>query len=230
MRATDKDAVVFCGAHNIIFVGRLRWQQSSVMSRCWCAGSGATAGFDKLVHILGLRKAGVENCADSRDAAKFVCAFPGCARRFRDSGDLKLHQRTHRDGDFHSVGTAASAALAEVAGRSGEEDGRRPLVIVGPYAHHSNLLPWIESIADITFVPEAAGAGGVDMAVLETVLTANTHRTAMVGAFTAASNVTGATVDVDAVTRLIHVHGGVVVWDFAAAAPHMPIGKVAGTC
>ena len=34
----------------------------------------------------------------------------------------------------------------------------------------------------------------------------------------------GATVDVNAVTRLLHVHRAIVVWDYAAAAPHLPIG------
>jgi selenocysteine lyase/cysteine desulfurase len=180
------------------------------------------------VHILGLRKAGVLSLAtDATKTAKYVCAFPGCSRRFRDAGDLKLHQRTHRDGDFHSVGTHVSTAApgsTEHETTPAVDLADTPLVIVGPYAHHSNLLPWFESIADITFVPEAVGVGGVDLVALESVLAANKHRSTVVGAFTAASNVTGATVDVDAVTRLIHVHGGVIVWDYAAAAPHLPIG------
>ena len=44
-----------------------------------------------------------------------------------------------------------------------------------------------------------------------------------VGCFGAASNVTGVVTDVDAVTRLLHIHGALAVWDYAAAAPHLRI-------
>jgi selenocysteine lyase/cysteine desulfurase len=47
-----------------------------------------------------------------------------------------------------------------------------PLVIVGPYEHHSNLLPWRESGARVISLREAAG-GGVDMDNLKQVLEAN---------------------------------------------------------
>ncbi len=41
------------------------------------------------------------------------------------------------------------------------------------------------------FVPEAIGTGGVDMTALEQLLTANARRPLIIGAFTAASNITG---------------------------------------
>ena len=41
------------------------------------------------------------------------------------------------------------------------------------------------------FVPEAVGTGGVDMTALEQLLTANARRPLIIGAFTAASNITG---------------------------------------
>lgn len=44
----------------------------------------------------------------------------------------------------------------------------QPLVIAGPYEHHSNILPWREAGAVVSFVGEADG-GGVDMAHLEEV-------------------------------------------------------------
>src|SRR3954469_20821938 len=37
----------------------------------------------------------------------------------------------------------------------------RPVVFVGPYEHHSNELPWRESIADVVVIPED-GSGHVD--------------------------------------------------------------------
>lgn len=42
------------------------------------------------------------------------------------------------------------------------DDPRRPIVFVGPFEHHSNLLPWRE--ADVDFVQLAVSAdGGVDL-------------------------------------------------------------------
>jgi hypothetical protein len=43
------------------------------------------------------------------------------------------------------------------------------------------------------------------------------------GAFSAASNVTGVLTDVKAVARLMHKHQGHVVFDYAAGGPYMPI-------
>ncbi len=42
----------------------------------------------------------------------------------------------------------------------------RPVVFVGPFEHHSNELPWRESIADVVVIPED-GDGHVDLAALE---------------------------------------------------------------
>jgi selenocysteine lyase/cysteine desulfurase len=47
----------------------------------------------------------------------------------------------------------------------------RPVVFIGPYEHHSNELPWRETIADVVRIPEDAD-GHVDLAVLEDALVA----------------------------------------------------------
>jgi selenocysteine lyase/cysteine desulfurase/tRNA(Ile)-lysidine synthase TilS/MesJ len=108
---------------------------------------------------------------------------------------------------------------------AGAAEGRAPpLVLVGAHEHHSNLLPWLESGAEVVMVPESA-RGGVDPAALEAELRARAAATRplVVGAFAAASNVTGIAVDedaVDEVTALLHRHGALAVWDYAALAPH----------
>ena len=43
----------------------------------------------------------------------------------------------------------------------------RPLVLVGPYEHHSNLLPWRDSSADVVAVFEDAEQGGADLGAFE---------------------------------------------------------------
>lgn len=49
------------------------------------------------------------------------------------------------------------------------------------------------------------------------------ERRTIIGAFSAASNVTGALTDDVAVTKLMHQYGGFAVWDYSAAAPHVSI-------
>ena len=44
-----------------------------------------------------------------------------------------------------------------------------------------------------------------------------------IGAFSAASNVTGILTDVKAVSRTLHRHGGLAFFDFATAAPYVKI-------
>jgi len=100
--------------------------------------------------------------------------------------------------------------------------GRRPVVFVGPYEHHSNELPWRESIADVVTVPEDHD-GRIDLGSLERSLAAYEARPLKIGSFSAASNVTGILSDVEAISTLLHRYGSLSCWDFAAAAPYVGI-------
>ncbi len=99
---------------------------------------------------------------------------------------------------------------------------RRPVVFVGPYEHHSNELPWLESIAEVVEVG-LTPRGQVDVADLERKLAAYAGRAVKVGAFSAASNVTGVLTDVAAVARALHRFGAKACFDYAAAGPYVPI-------
>src|SRR5438309_269769 len=98
----------------------------------------------------------------------------------------------------------------------------RPVVFVGPYEHHSNELPWRESIADVVVIGEDAD-GHVDLADLEAQLGRYADRPLRIGSFSAASNVTGILTDTERVAELLHAHGALSFWDYAAAAPYVPI-------
>lgn len=98
----------------------------------------------------------------------------------------------------------------------------RPLVLLGPYEHHSNELPWIESIAEVIEV-DLDDAGRVDLADLERKLVAHAGQRLVIGSFSAASNVTGVLTDVDAVARVLHRYGAFACFDYAAAGPYVPI-------
>ncbi len=99
---------------------------------------------------------------------------------------------------------------------------KRPVVFIGPYEHHSNELPWRESIADVVTIPEDAD-GQIDQEHLKRELINYGTRLLLIGSFSAASNVTGIVSDTAAVSRLLHSHGALAFWDFAAAAPYVKI-------
>ncbi|MCB0985381.1 MAG: aminotransferase class V-fold PLP-dependent enzyme, partial [Ilumatobacter sp.] len=98
----------------------------------------------------------------------------------------------------------------------------RPVVFVGPFEHHSNELPWRETIADVVTIPEDAD-GHVDLARLEEELVRHANRPLKIGSFSAASNVTGIVSNTCAIAHLLHTHGALSFWDFAAAAPYVQI-------
>ena len=98
----------------------------------------------------------------------------------------------------------------------------RPVVFIGPYEHHSNELPWRESIADVITIGEDAD-GRIDLAELEDELVRYADRPLKIGSFSAASNVTGIGTDTRAIGALLHRHGAYAFWDFAAAAPYVRI-------
>jgi selenocysteine lyase/cysteine desulfurase len=98
----------------------------------------------------------------------------------------------------------------------------RPVVFVGPFEHHSNELPWRESIADVIEIREDAD-GHIDLAVLEEELVRHAARPLKIGSFSAASNVTGIFSNTCAIADLLHRHGALSFWDFAAAAPYVEI-------
>lgn len=99
---------------------------------------------------------------------------------------------------------------------------RRPVVFVGPFEHHSNELPWRESVAEVVVVPEDAD-GHVDQKHLAGLLEHYADRPLLIGSFSAASNVTGLLTDADEIAALLHAHGALSFWDYAAAGPYVPI-------
>ena len=98
----------------------------------------------------------------------------------------------------------------------------RPVVFIGPFEHHSNELPWRESIADLVTIHEDQD-GHVDLAHLQAELVRYADRPLRIGSFSAASNVTGILSDTRAISVLLHRHGALSFWDFAAAAPYVQI-------
>src|SRR5690349_4743974 len=105
---------------------------------------------------------------------------------------------------------------------------QRPVVFIGPFEHHSNELPWRESIADVVVIPEDPD-GHIDAGRLEAELRTYADRPLRIGSFSAASNVTGIITDTHAISDLLHRYGALSFWDFAAAAPYVDI-EMYGRC
>jgi selenocysteine lyase/cysteine desulfurase len=105
-------------------------------------------------------------------------------------------------------------------------DPTRPVVFIGPYEHHSNMVPWRETIAEVVTIAEDA-RGGVDLNDLERQLLTYKNRNPpprqLIGSFGAASNVTGITTNVQAVTAVLKKHGAYAMFDHAADGAHAKI-------
>lgn len=130
-------------------------------------------------------------------------------------------------GPEHAVifaGSGATAGINRLVKLLGVADavvaGRRVRILIGPYEHHSNILPWRESGAEVVEIAECS-TGGPDLAALDEALKQPADLT--VCAFSAASNVTGIVTDVAAVTSIAKAAGAKMVWDYAGAGPYLPI-------
>ena len=129
-------------------------------------------------------------------------------------------------GPDHAVvfaGSGATAGINRLVHLFGIGPGTT--VLIGPYEHHSNILPWRECGARVVEIPEAA-TGGPDMGALAAALAAASGP--VLGAFSAASNVTGILTDVPAVTAALKAAGARVIWDYAGGGPYLPIDLAQG--
>ncbi|XP_071943260.1 uncharacterized protein [Antedon mediterranea] len=100
---------------------------------------------------------------------------------------------------------------------------KKAVVFVGPYEHHSNLLPWKESGAKVIRIKDTA-RGTLDLEHLKQNLKRYKKKGRfMMGCFSAASNVTGILTDTLDVASLLHEYGALSCWDYATAAPYVKI-------
>jgi selenocysteine lyase/cysteine desulfurase len=112
--------------------------------------------------------------------------------------------------------TLGDAAFAAVR-------AQQPVVFVGPYEHHSNEVTWREGLCEVVEV-DLTPDGALDLAHLDRLLQDPAYAgRRKIGSFSAASNVTGLKTPVHEIARLLHRHGGLALFDYAAAAPYVPI-------
>ena len=98
----------------------------------------------------------------------------------------------------------------------------RPIVFTSSYEHHSNLVSWRETVADVVAV-KYSPATGVCLADLGRLLVVHAARRVKIGSFSAASNVTGVLTATNEVCAAMHRAGGWAFFDYATAAPYVKI-------
>jgi cysteine desulfurase / selenocysteine lyase len=96
------------------------------------------------------------------------------------------------------------------------------VVILTEMEHHSNLVPWLQLVAErgvsLEFIP-VTGEGLLDLDVYRSLLT----RTPKLVAFSGMSNVLGTINPTAEIIRLAHEAGALVLVDGAQSVPHLPV-------
>lgn len=102
------------------------------------------------------------------------------------------------------------------------DKAQKPVVFLGPFEHHSNILPWRESACEVVEIPLSSD-GNVDLHTLEEQLKIYSNTRPLIGSFSAASNVTGIKAPVDEIHALLKKYKALSFWDYAGGAPYLPI-------
>ena len=94
-----------------------------------------------------------------------------------------------------------------------------PLVIIGPFEHHSNEVSFREALCE-TIRIQLNSEETIDLDILRDVVEANSSRE-LFGSFAAASNVTGTINPIQEIYEIMKAHDGIVCFDAAASSPYM---------
>nr|WP_294783388.1 aminotransferase class V-fold PLP-dependent enzyme [uncultured Flavobacterium sp.] len=147
---------------------------------------------------------------------------------------IKDHVNASASDCLVATGTGMTAALNKlqrIMGLRSEDniysvklnfDDERPIVFITHMEHHSNQVPWYETIADVIVLP--CGENNlVDPRILAEELKKYKNRSLKIGSFTACSNVTGIITPYHELAKIMHQNGGYCFVDFAASAPYVKI-------
>jgi len=145
--------------------------------------------------------------------------------------NLKEHLELEKDFVLLPCGTGATGAIKKFQELLGLyippatktrfninfEDLEKPLIVIGPFEHHSNEISYREAICDTQRIP-LDKTGNVDIEFLEEVLEKNKSRQ-IIGAFSTASNVTGIIPPYVKISKLLRKYKAVIAFDSAASSP-----------
>jgi selenocysteine lyase/cysteine desulfurase len=147
---------------------------------------------------------------------------------------IKKHVNANENDCLVTTGTGMTGALSKLQRIMGlrsadniynvklQFDDERPVVFITHMEHHSNQVPWYETIADVVVLP-AGDNNLVDPKILSLELKKYANRSLKIGSFTACSNVTGIITPYYELAKIMHEHDGFCFVDFAASAPYVEI-------
>ncbi|WP_429913083.1 aminotransferase class V-fold PLP-dependent enzyme [Helicobacter turcicus] len=101
------------------------------------------------------------------------------------------------------------------------DKSKLPLVIIGPYEHHSNELSFREGLCEVVRVPLDT-QGLFDINALKHILDSNKGRK-IIGSFALGSNVSGIVIPYQEISRLLRQYDGIVCFDCASSASYLDI-------
>jgi len=124
----------------------------------------------------------------------------------------KFHERPSKKCGFDCTGEFVDEICVE-----------SPVVFISQYEHHSNELIWRESLADVVVI-NLTEEGYFDLEDLEQKVSQEKYiNRQKIGAFSAASNVTGIMSPVYDIACIMHKYNGIACFDFAASGPYVDI-------
>jgi len=145
--------------------------------------------------------------------------------------NLKNHLKLEKDFVLLPCGTGATGAIKKFQELLGIyippatkarynidiDKIEKPLIVVGPFEHHSNEISYREALCDTIRIP-LDKRGNVDLEHLEKILQENKYRE-IIGAFSIASNVTGIISPYEKISNLLRQYNATIAFDSAASSP-----------
>ncbi|NLJ58358.1 MAG: aminotransferase class V-fold PLP-dependent enzyme [Tissierellia bacterium] len=116
-----------------------------------------------------------------------------------------------------------SMGIDDIVKKSSDYLKDLPVVFIGPYEHHSNILIWEEGMAELVEIG-LNSHGRIDIDDLKRKVADEKYKNRLkIGSFSAASNVTGIITPVYEIAKILHENKGIACFDFAAGAPYIEI-------
>jgi len=149
--------------------------------------------------------------------------------------NLKKHLELSNDFEVLASGCGATAAIKHFQELMGlyippatkkryklkANNKKKPLIIVGPYEHHSNEVSFREALCKIKRV-KLTKDGLIDIKHLKKILEKN-KKSEIIASFCIASNVTGIITPYEKISKILRKYNAIVCFDAAASSPYMNI-------
>ena len=171
-------------------------------------------------HLLHEAERAIKRHVGAGETGKVICCGSGSTaaiHKLQEILGLAVPPATLRRLGAELVGDEHADAFA-----SGLR-ARGPVVFVGPYEHHSNEVTWREGLGTVVEVAlDCDGQVCLDDLAAH-LADPRWEGREKIGSFSAASNVTGVVAPVHEIARVLHRHGALALFDYAAAGPYVEI-------